>query len=590
MSKEVNIILALCAHQPLWDLPGALLRGMPDQRMASALVPENYMRKRFTEGRNIFRDLMALITGLGVSVALGISNEFLHQIKGLLPRTFEDLKEAYQRGFIYPLYTPAHQAHPAFLTDEEIMEEIRLNQQFLHRGMGVPLPRYKGLVFPQGSIDPRLLPAIEGAGIDYIIFPAAHDPFMVGGRTMALPRHPLSQEIWRPVLRWYPKQASFYGYMLGEYYVFDTEYSRERYLESPIDRKRAVAEYTNILAGALEKAPPGGLILYIQDLEMLDFGDSALDVMGEAWERLLDGYEYKLNFTTPDDYIDAVAKRGALPRMEVGRASWVPEILVTLRSDGHYPPEDPIFKRHPLIFWEAGKFLLDLFSYLMEAFEFPTISELDALLLSEEDYQFQRFPYEKRLPMHLRLMKRSNNWGWRPGEEGKAKEPYLHGYLLADGLILLLKLYPERPLKPKGALDERSLKGLEMVPEVLLDTRIDYITYGLVRERDALGFDPAEALRELGYAKEFRTRAGAAVEKMKALSPLLYKGPAIRDMWQSFLMEAREHCRSIFLSLDHIQRAWEKSGDLDFMRAVIYKYLYQLYPPKLPKLLEEIGV
>jgi len=58
--------------------------------------------------------------------------------------------------------------------------------------------------------------------------------------------------------------------------------------------------------------------------------------------------------------------------------------------------------------------------------------------------------------------------------------------------------------------------------------------------------------------------------------------------WRRVLLEAREHCRNVFLSLDHLQRTWMAGGETDFMIDAMYRYLYDLYPPRFPEILDEV--
>lgn len=615
--KEVFIILAFHAHEPLWDLPGSLQKTVADLRVAYAITPENYLRKRAKEGRNIYRDLIGFAKELGIKVALDITNELLHQIKNVIPHTFEELKRAYASGLLYPLYIPAHHTHPLLLNEEELLEEIRLNQEFLHEEMHVPEPQYKGVFLTENSVDSRFLPILEQSGIHYIVFPHlnhrkadyvqsspnydyVYKPFVIGKNIIALPRHfSVSQEIWRPITLWYPDEVKYQGYLMGEYYVFDVEYREKRYLDFPIDRKSAIGDYTKVLKNALENAPSKGLILYIQDLELMDFGDVALEIMTEAWHRILERKKFRITFVTPDEYLEQIVKKKrSLPRLDFSQISWAPEIRLVLRSDGHYPPLNggelkgldvvpEIFCKYPFIFWEPGKFLCHLFSWLLKCFGFSRLIELRAKVLSEEDYQMQRFPYEKRLPLHLRLMKRACNWGWRP-DEGRVKRPYLHGFMIADALILLMKFYPGKFPQKRERLAKNVLKGIQRLPEGLVDTRIAYLVFGLEQLRDEKGIDPSEAMRELDYAKDFGDKAYRAGLRIKERYHDLIRDFMNQGIWAEFLIDIREHCRNIFLALDHIQRAWGKGGDTDFLVMAMYKYLYDLYPPKFPHILKDI--
>lgn len=129
------------------------------------------------------------------------------------------------------------------------------------------------------------------------------------------------------------------------------------------------------------------MLVYIQDLELMDFGDIALDIMKSSWQRLLeDEQEYRIHFVTPDQYLEQVvipAGVDNLPEVVFNQICWAPEVRLVLRVDGHYPPlgvtgKGPydIYKTgtydHPLIFWENGKYYCGIFDSLLENFAIST--------------------------------------------------------------------------------------------------------------------------------------------------------------------------------------------------------------------------
>jgi hypothetical protein len=48
----------------------------------------------------------------------------------------------------------------------------------------------------------------------------------------------------------------------------------------------------------------------------------------------------------------------------------------------------------------------------------------------------------------------------------------------------------------------------------------------------------------------------------------------------------RDYCRAVFISLDHLQRVWVRSGNPEFVLLKMYDYLFSLYPPLFPPILE----
>jgi hypothetical protein len=298
--KRAYVILAFHAHEPLWDLPNELIALVDDPEMRDAIRGENYILKRSAEERDIYAHLIRTAQSLGAPVSLDATNELLVQLAWYIPESFQNLAAAYKNGTVYPLYTHAHHTHAALVTSDEIADELRLNMELLHKVMGVPEPKHRGAFPTEGSVDASKLAAYKDSGMEYVIFPQlnAHKArfivdgkgdvqyraFLVGPDMLALPRHfPVSQHIWRPITRYDPKGVKNQGYILGKYWVFAEEYRNKSCVSFPISWEDAVAEYTTVLENALTNLPDEGLVLYIQDLELMDFGDIALRLMEQAW-------------------------------------------------------------------------------------------------------------------------------------------------------------------------------------------------------------------------------------------------------------------------------------------------------------------
>jgi len=463
--KTVYVILAFHAHEPSWDLPQKILESLDDIDLRLTLESENWLVKRSAEGRDIYMELVSFARRMGIPVTLETSNELLVQLAKITPDTLKELQKAYQGGVIYPLYGHAHHTHVALLTEEEIEDEIRLNMEYLHDVMGVPRPKHAGLFPTEDSIDSSKLSALERAGIDFVIFPNLHrskdryqvegplnlpyEPFLVGSRLIALPRHfPVSQYIWRPITKWKHAGVKNQGYLLGHYWVLPEEYRQKSFVHFPITRKEAIAEYRQVLRRALKEAPDRGLILYIQDLELMDFGDVALEVMEAAWKATLKDNLPRVSFVTPDQYLTerVIPNQSKLPRLRFNQVSWAPEIRLVLRYDGHYPPlgagrfrgidlTREVFRRWPFIFWEPGRYLAKLCNWFTDFCGFSLKLPLTAQELGQ--YHFDKMSPTARIALHSRIIKRACNWGWFPNE-GLQKRPFLHAYCLAD--IVLAQL------------------------------------------------------------------------------------------------------------------------------------------------------
>ncbi|MGQ9545678.1 MAG: glycoside hydrolase [Dehalococcoidia bacterium] len=615
--KRACVILAFHAHEPLWDLANELIALVDDPEIHDAIRGENYILKREREERNIYGDLVRTAESLGCPVALDATNELLVQLAWYIPETFQNLAAAYKKGIIYPLYTHAHHTHTALLTPDEIADELRLNVELLHKVMGVPEPRHRGAFPTEGSVDAAKLAAYKDSGMEYIVFPhlgdrkahfivdgegdIRHRAFVVGPDMLALPRHfPVSQYIWRPITRYDPKAVKNQGYILGKYWVFAEEYRNKSYISFPISWDQAVAEYTAVLEGALTEVPDRGLILYIQDLELMDFGDIALRIMEQAWKNVISKKVAEVHFMTPDDYLESLGDMAKLPRVRFHQISWAPEIRAVLRYDGHYPPrnagnfngvdlEEAVFKQLPFVFWEPGRFLINIYGAILDAFGIPRRLAVDASLLHDTRYAIPRFDFKEQLALHYRLMKRACNWGWRP-EEGRQKRPFLHGYRLSQ---LLLGTAPEdsafagtRYVHPGDA----TYRGAERVLGFLLDTRLDYLRVG-IEDGHLAGEQKEAALLEIRRAQshrviatEFIHRALEASRSVESAATPDGKGETLNRLNR----ELKGYCREVFVATDHIQRAWGYISDLDTMVLTMYQHLYEIYPPKFPAVFSEL--
>jgi hypothetical protein len=482
--------------------------------------------------------------------------------------------------------------------------------------MGIPEPRHRGAFPTEGSVDAAKLAAYKNSGIEYVIFPnlsdrkthftvdgegdIQHQAFVVGPDVLALPRHfPVSQYIWRPITRYDPQGVRNQGYILGEYWVFAQEYRNKSYVSFPISWKREVVEYTTVLENALKKLPDQGLILYLQDLELMDFGDIALRIMEQAWKNVISKRIAKVNFVTPDDYIESLGDMSKLPRVQFYQISWAPEIRLVLRSDGHYPPRDAgkfkgvdlqetVFKQLPFVFWEPGRFLTNIYGAILDAFGVPRRLAIDAGLLHDTRYAMPRFDSKEQLALHYRLMKRACNWGWRP-DEGRQKRPFLHGYRISE---LLLGSAPEdnafaatRYVHP----GDTTYRGAERILEFLLDTRFDYLKTGIKsglarKRRTAALMEIKRGQSHRVIAREFIGRALEASRSVESAATPNAKGEALNGL----LRELKGYCREVFVATDHIQRAWGYISDLDTMISTMYQHLYDIYPPKFPAIFRKL--
>lgn len=620
--KNIYVVFAFHAHELLWDLPRTMLSYLEDDNpMKNSVLDENYIKKRKEEDRNIYELSIQFGENLAAPLCMEFSNELLSQIREVLPTTFQHLSEAYARGRFHPLYGHAHHAHVALLRPEEITQEIQWNMQYLHNYMNIPYPKYNGLFASEASYISAKMPAIAQANIDYVIFPHLNEeknPFKITGEgdytfkpfliktgqqnILAFPRNfPISQEIWRPITRMKRDEVKFQGYMLGEYPVFQNEYMGNTVEKYPIDLEEGVGIYKDVLLQELEKAPQNGVLVYIQDLELMDFGDIALEIMERAWKEILEEQKeaYIFQFVTPDQYIDRVLKLeglSSLPELEFDRTTWAPEIRLVLRADGHYPPlgvnneryskEKTGLYEHPHIFWESGKYFCGIFDTLVDNFNISLHVSGHGERFTDTKYNLGQESLDIQAVMYLRIMKRACNWGWRP-TEGRQKLPCLNGFLLSSVLLKQLEDYPWDLLfnRRLTRLDEKNLVGLVELLDVFINQRVNYLQYGLEKLAARTAVDPSVLLSE---AEEVFKWKNMAVQRAAELFVLNRAAGDERQRIKKSIELIRDYCQAVFMSTEHIQRMWMKVPDTDFMVEKMYEYLYNIYPPLFPVMMSRI--
>ncbi len=624
--NSVHVILAFHAQEPLWDLPERVLDTLRDDEVRrEAVGNDNWVKKRAEAGRDIYANLIDFGEALGAPVCLEATNEILMQVRRYMPRTFDRLGAAYRSGALYPVYGNAFHTHIAMLTDDELADELRLNREFLRDVMRAPEPRHRGAFPMEGSIDAHKLGGFKRAGMEYVIFPnlspakaryefdglaegadPAYGAFTIDDGLLALPRHfPISQEIWRPITKCRAGARSRRRATSSANTTCSTR-STATAGRSPSRSRasRASRSTRRCCARALEAAPGGGLLLYIQDLELMDFGEQALDILGDAWTAVRNEGIADVRFVTPDEYIDDLRARAApLPHMRFHQVSWAPEIRLVLRSDGHYPPlhagpfrgidnDIEVFRRWPFIFWEPGRFIADAFKPLLASFGHPLEIPLTGAQVDERGYDFTGLDDDAKLAMHMRVMQRACNFGWQP-DEARHKWPYMHGLAICEILRDELK-QPERAGRASREfrpLPERALRGLDRVLEIFVDTRVAYLRQGIEHLGARAGSEEkrAEAEQRLRNAEQRRRRASALARQLQAENTKFITSCTIdaRAIGR-ILALLQEHCKEAYLAINEIQRAWMCIEDTAGMIEEMYAYLYDLYPPKFPAILRDL--
>lgn len=602
--KNIYVILAFHAHQPISDIPNKLMTATGDTELAGVVTGGGDAAWYKNDTDNVYKKLVQFSRTTKIPVALSATNELLFQIRKFMPETYEALKEAYKNKEIFPLYTLAHHTHMVLIHPDEIINEIRLNREFLHYILGVPQPRFRGIFPTEASLDGDKLVGITQAKISFVVFPQPDPsitsfrltgtgnvksfPFWVKSELLALPRHAsVSQGILKLLMQGNPDLARAQGYPLGDLPVFTEEYLGEKKkVPFPLQKADMIRDYTEVLRKALDDTPDKGLILYMQELDPMGIGEQALDILQESWEAVRNGGGVELRFVSPDEYLAEINPKGlSLPGVTFNQVSWVPETRPILRADGHYPPlgveeyrgvnvSEQIYRRWPLIFWQQGCFMVEVVEVMYETLGIPFDIDTTASKLAEEDYDLNRFAIPLQLAIHLRFIKGAGNRGMRP-DGGIQKNPYIH-------LLNICKKIREKyadvlplPVRPLPG----SLEGMMKSLDIFVKDRVDCLREGIVPTKQK---SPENIESRLKGAEE------SMQEAKVVLGSLLGKGEGRLTVGE-LVESVGSHAKLVILALDNIQRALQQCSDAGAMRDFYYRRLYETFPPKFPKLLEELS-
>lgn len=622
--KQVYVILSFHAHEPLWDFPGQLQAMADREEIRRGVTAENYLRRRKEEGRDIYLDLLAMGRRMKTPLSLEASNELLFQLKQITPETFSKLKAAFQDGALHPILGHAHHTHITLLTEEEIYDELRLNAEFYREEMGVALPAVLGAFPTEDSLDRHKLEAYRRFGLKYLIFPhlnpvkcryrvltprqeeagvcpdeVVYRPFRLWNGDadprglLGLPRNfPISQKIWQPVTRMHPEQLRAQGYLLGDYPVFPEEYRGEARISFPISYEEGVAEYACILRDQLDRAPGNGLLLYIQDLELMDFGDVALKIMEEAWERVIREGKEEVVFTTPQEYLEHEGYLGereeTLYFVEFDQISWSPEIRPVLRTDGHYPPLESgevngvdvvreYLRNWPLAFWEPGRYFVLLTNFLIDQAGFDLTFPVPAGELQAAEYHPARLAPDLRFRLLGRLMKRACNWGWRP-DEARQKRPVAALYLLCQEFIGRENPRPRGDWRLTAEEWEEIIRGLQEINRLFLGYRHEYLQAGLAN----LGWLDGEQQRRLDQVLQYQENARRVLMELREKTG--QESVRVRET----ALSLKDYCRELFLGTGYLQEIWAHAPEVDKLVTEMYRHLYKQTPPRFLRYLHKV--
>ncbi|MFQ5862137.1 MAG: hypothetical protein ACE5IC_03345 [Candidatus Brocadiales bacterium] len=601
--KQIYVIIAFHAHQPVRDIPNKLVTAVSDPELSGVITKVSDIPWYESDGENVYRKLIQFSRSMKIPVTLSATNELLFQVRKFMPETHKALKEAYKNKEIFPLYTFAHHTHMVLIHPDEIIDEIKLNREFLHYIVGAPHPRFRGVFPTEASLDEDKLIGISESKISFVVFPHLDPlrakyrmegtgdikafPFWIRHGLLAIPRHfSVSQGILKPLMQGNPDLARSLGYPLGDLPVFPEEYVMDKKVPFPIQEEDMTRDYAALLRKALEEAPDRGLMLYMQGLDPMGIGGQALDVLQESWRIVRGEGGVELKFVTPDEYLAEIKpKEISLPTISFNQVTWVPETRPVLRVDGHYPPlgvedfrgvkvSEQLYSRWPLIFWQQGCFIVEVVETVYETLGIPFDIGTTASKLADEDYDISKFEISTQLALHLRFIKAAHNWGLMPDED-RQKHPYIHLLSMcrkirekyADVLPL-----PVRPLPG-------SLEGMMKSLDIFVQGRVDCFRGGIGTTKQK---DPEKIE---SYLKD----AGEKVQEAKGVLEKIVDKEEGQLTTGELIDALGLHARLVVIAMDDLQRAWQQCSNAGAMRDFCYKHFYETFPPKFPKLLEELN-
>ena len=111
---------------------------------------------------------------------------------------------------------------------------------------------------------------------------------------------------------------------------------------------------------------------------------------------------------------------------------------------------------------------------------------------------------------------------------------------------------------------------------------MDYLRYGLKKLYQEQDIDLSAAEKLFAEVENWKR---IALDKGRDLFLLYREKPAD---YHSFLKLLQDYSLAVYMATDSIQRIWGISQDPDLLVDLMYKYLYKIYPPQFPQMVEKI--
>ena len=121
--------------------------------------------------------------------------------------------------------------------------------------------------------------------------------------------------------------------------------------------------------------------------------------------------------------------------------------------------------------------------------------------------------------------------------------------------------------------------------QVFVDNRIDISRHGLEKYMAERG----EFAAVYRFIEEVVRWKEVAVQKASELYRVnMNKNMTAITRMKQLLSLMQEYCQALFMATEYLQRVWGEVPDAEFMVDRMYEYLYEIYPPLFPEMINRI--
>src|SRR5690606_38290350 len=119
-----------------------------------------------------------------------------------------------------------------------------------------------------------------------------------------------------------------------------------------------------------------------------------------------------------------------------------------------------------------------------------------------------------------------------------------------------------------------------------IDSRLEYLRFGLEKYMAEHGGDLSEAYREIEEVNRWKE---VAVQKAKELYTVNgNENMTLVSKMKQLISLVQDYCQALFMATEHIQKVWGVVPDVEYLVDRMYEYLYDIYPPLFPAMIRRI--